>query len=105
MAPRCGGEGHNKVLDRLDGAYPGVKFTVEPTATRAPDGRIWFANGSTVQTFDPDHLFENPVSPPVHIESVIADDKKYDPSSALHLPARTRNLEIHYTALSFSVPQ
>ncbi len=36
---------------------------------------------------------------------MIADDKAYDPSSALHLPARTRNLEIDYTALSLSVPQ
>jgi signal transduction histidine kinase/ligand-binding sensor domain-containing protein len=94
-----------KVFDRFDGAYPNVKFTVEPVAAKAPDGRIWFANGFEVQTFDPDHLFQNPVVPPVHIAGVIADDKAYEPSSELHLPARTRNLEIDYTALSLSVPQ
>jgi signal transduction histidine kinase/streptogramin lyase len=94
-----------KILDRFDGAYPATKTRVEPLATRAPDGRIWYANGFEVQAFDPDHLFQNTVVPPVHIESVIADDKAYDPSSALHLPARTRNLEIDYTALSLSVPQ
>lgn len=94
-----------KVLDRFDGAYPENKAPVEPFATRAPDGRIWFANGNEIQTFDPDQLFQNPVVPPVHIESVIADDKAYGPSSELHLPARTRNLEIDYTALSLSVPQ
>jgi signal transduction histidine kinase len=43
--------------------------------------------------------------PPVHIETVTADDKLYEPSSALRLPARTRNLEIDYTALSLSAPQ
>jgi signal transduction histidine kinase/ligand-binding sensor domain-containing protein len=94
-----------KVFDRFDGAYPNVKFTVEPVATKAPDGRIWFANGFEVQTFDPDHLFQNPVVPPVHIAAVIADDKPYEPLSSLHLLARTRNLEIDYTALSLSVPQ
>jgi signal transduction histidine kinase/ligand-binding sensor domain-containing protein len=94
-----------KVLDRLDGAYPGGKMTVEPYATKAPDGRIWFTNGDEVETFDPDHLFENSVLPPVHIETVIADDKAYERSPVLRLPARTRNLEIDYTALSLSVPQ
>jgi len=94
-----------KVFDRLDGAYPGKKYSVQPTATKAPDGRIWFANGFEVQTIDPDHLFPNPVMPPVHVQAVIADDKAYDPFSGLRLPARTRNLEIDYTALSLSVPQ
>src|SRR5262249_8188440 len=92
-------------VDRLDGAYRATKLRVEPLATRAPDGRIWYANGFEVQTFDPDHLFQNPVVPSVHVQSVIADDKAYDPSSSLRLPARTRNLETNYTALSLSVPQ
>ena len=93
------------VLDRFDGAFPGQKLRAEPDAGRAPDGRLWFANGVDVETFDPDHLFRNSVVPPVHVQTVIADDKSYEPSSALRLPARTRNLEIDYTALSFSVPQ
>jgi signal transduction histidine kinase/ligand-binding sensor domain-containing protein len=94
-----------KVLDRLDGAFPGQKLRGEPYATRAPDGRIWFANGFEVETVDPDHLYQNSELPPVHIETVTADDKLYEPSSALRLPARTRNLEIDYTALSLSAPQ
>ena len=94
-----------KTLDRFDGAYPAMWFRVEPLATRAPDGRIWYANGFEVQTIDPDHLFQNPVMPWVHVRAVIADDKTYEPSSELHLPPRTRNLEIDYTALSLSVPQ
>jgi signal transduction histidine kinase/ligand-binding sensor domain-containing protein len=94
-----------KAFDRLDGAYPGQKDIGQPYATRAPDGRIWFANGFEVETFDPEHLFQNSVLPPVHVQTVIADNKTYDPSSAVALPARTRNLEVDYTALSFSVPQ
>jgi signal transduction histidine kinase/ligand-binding sensor domain-containing protein len=92
-------------FDRLDGAYPGRKEPGQPYATVAPDGRIWFANGFEVETVDPDHLFQNSALPPVHVETVIADDKTYKTSSAVRLPARTRNMEVDYTALSFSVPQ
>jgi len=94
-----------KAFDRLDGAYPGRKDIGQPYATRAPNGRIWFANGFEVETFDPEHLFQNSVLPPVHVQTVIADNKTYEPSPAVALPARTRNLEVDYTALSFSVPQ
>ena len=58
-----------------------------------------------METVDPDHLYQNSELPPVHIETVTADDKLYEPSSALRLPARTRNLEIDYTALSLSAPR
>lgn len=94
-----------RTFDRFDGAYPGRKGLAQPYATRAPDGRIWFANGFEVETVDPDHLFQNSVLPPVHIERVFADEKAYEASSAVRLPARTRNLEVDYTALSFSIPQ
>ena len=39
-----------KAFDRLDGAYPGRKDIGQPYATRAPNGRIWFANGFEVET-------------------------------------------------------
>jgi signal transduction histidine kinase/ligand-binding sensor domain-containing protein len=94
-----------KIFDRFDGAYPGRKSIGQPYATKTPDGRIWFANGVEVETVDPDHVFQNTILPPVHIETVIADNDAHEPSSATRLPARTRNLEIDYTALSFSVPQ
>ena len=43
--------------------------------------------------------------PPVHIEEVTADRKRYQPVEGLDLPPSTRDLEIDYTALSFVVPQ
>jgi signal transduction histidine kinase/ligand-binding sensor domain-containing protein len=92
------------LLDAYDGAQPYLPvFT--PAATRSSDGRLWLANESVIQMIDPDRLYHNAIPPPVHIEGVIADRKSYSSQSGLRLPARTRDLEIDYTALSFVLPQ
>ena len=72
---------------------------------KSPDGRLWFTNDTILQSIDPRHLNDNHRVPPVHIEQVVADRKTYAAGEALHLPARTRDIEIDYTALSFRVPQ
>ena len=94
-----------KVFDALDGAHPGHQSTVQPGSSKAPDGRLWFLNGLVVQMLDPANLYRNGIPPPVHIEEVVADHKKYQPQDKLRLPALTRELEIDYTGLSFMVPQ
>jgi signal transduction histidine kinase len=66
---------------------------------------LWFTNASVVQTIDPAHLTQNLIPPPVHAEQIIADRKRYSPQGDVRLPARTRDVEIDYTALSFAVPQ
>ena len=43
--------------------------------------------------------------PPVHIEQITADGKRYDTSHSAHLPARIRDLTIRYTALSLAAPE
>ena len=93
-----------KILDALDGAHPGSSTILQPAASKAPDGRLWFINGKQAQMIDPDRSYINNVPPPVHIEEIIADHKSYLPQEHLHLPALTRELQINYTALSFSVP-
>jgi len=93
------------ILDALDGAQAGTGGSYQPNSSKAPDGRLWFETGVSIQMLDPDRLYENPLPPPVHIEDVIADRKIYSSQSRLSLPALTRDLEINYTALSFVVPQ
>jgi signal transduction histidine kinase len=93
------------ILDAPDGAQAGTGHSSQPTSSKAPDGRLWFITGVSVQVLDPDRLYENALPPPVHIEDVIADRKTYSPQNRLRLPALTRDLEIDYTALSFVVPQ
>jgi signal transduction histidine kinase len=92
-----------QIFDVFDGVQPGL--AIFAGAARAPDGRLWFANGVVLQMIDPDHLSGNALPPPVHVEGVIADRKNYPPRKDLRLPPLTRDLEIDYTALSFVVPQ
>jgi PAS domain S-box-containing protein len=93
------------ILDALDGAQAGTGSTKQPAASKAPDGRLWFVTGVSVQVLDPDRLYENPLPPPVYVEGVVADHKRFDATSFVKVPALSRDLEIDYTAPSFSVPQ
>jgi signal transduction histidine kinase/ligand-binding sensor domain-containing protein len=92
------------MFDVLDG-FQGGPSSFRPAATKSPDGRLWFVNGSVVQTLNPNHFDVNHLPPPVHIEQVIADTKNYSPENIIHFPKLSRNIEIKYTALSFVVPQ
>jgi len=93
-----------KTLDVFDGAQPGLT-NFRPEVSRAPDGKLWFANENILQVVDPEHLDANPIAPPVVVEQIIADRKKYAVSEKLQLPARTRDIEIDYTGLSLVVPE
>jgi signal transduction histidine kinase/ligand-binding sensor domain-containing protein len=76
-----------------------------PTATRAADGRLWFATSSGVAFIDPRRWPRNVLPPPVRIEKVIADDREQDNSSRLALPPGTRSVEIRFAALSLTAPE
>jgi signal transduction histidine kinase/ligand-binding sensor domain-containing protein len=93
-----------KQFDSFDGAQPAIGAFF-PLAARSPDGRIWFANSTVLQTFDP--LAKLPLSPApaTHIERLVADDQPYPLHTKLRLPPLTRSLQIDYTAPSFSIPQ
>ncbi len=76
-----------------------------PVVTKSPDGKLWFAHLDGVSAIDPQHLPFNPFPPPVHIEQVTANGKRYDPASRLRLPPQIRDLVIDYTALSLAAPE
>ena len=92
-----------RVFDAFDGVQP--ERAPFRSAARSPDGRLWFVNLSLLQMIDPDHLVGNLLPPPVYIEEIRADRHGYLAKDGLALPALTRNLEIDYTALSFTAPQ
>jgi signal transduction histidine kinase len=90
----------------LEGAFPSYSETGgDPKAVKSGDGRLWFAGLQFVQMIDPGRDHVNPIPPPVHIEGLVADRTNYTLSDGPHLPPLTRDLEIDYTALSFTVPQ
>ncbi len=92
----------------LRGTSPG---SFGPVVAKATDGKLWFSTGDGIQIVDPRHVAVNKLPPPVHIEQIIADRKvqwqNWPGASAsnLHLPARTRDLQIDYTALSLVAPE
>ena len=88
----------------LDGARPATPWTF-PDVGITPDGRLWFGAGNVLQVIDPAHLSTNTIPPPVHVEEVIADRRVYAPQEGLQIPPLSRDLQIDYTALSFSIPQ
>jgi signal transduction histidine kinase/ligand-binding sensor domain-containing protein len=97
------------VFDNSDGVRSSIGVgSYSPHVARGPDGRLWFATLEGVGVLNPQRIPRNEVAPPVHIEQVIADRKLYDAwlaSGAIALPALTRDLQIDYTALSFTAPE
>lgn len=95
---------HAAVFDSADGVRIVSGISVTGPAKSA-DGKIWFLPGDGVSIIDPRHLPVNKLPPPVHIESIIADDKPYDLKPGMRLPANVRSLRIEFTALSLVAPE
>src|SRR5208283_823192 len=76
-----------------------------PQVAKSKDGKLWFLPLDGVSVIDPRHLPVNKLPPPVHVEEVKVDGNPWDGSHGWRLPALTRDLEIHYTALSFVAPE
>jgi signal transduction histidine kinase len=93
-----------KWLDASDGVQHAIT-PFQPAAARSPDGRLWFASESVLQTVDPERLDLNTLAPPVHIDAVVADRRDYAANDGVRFQPRTRDIEIKYTALSFAVPE
>lgn len=83
----------------------------QPAATRAPDGKLYFATIEGLAFVDPSDLRTNKVPPSVVIESVLVDGAPQNPNSLraapptyLRIPAGKRTLEVRYTVVSLSAP-
>jgi signal transduction histidine kinase/streptogramin lyase len=86
---------------------PGVATPIRPlpSAIEASDGRIWFAVTSGVVWLDPARSERRVAPPAITIQSVSADDKNYEPTFPLKLPAHTSNVQFSYSAVSLSEPE
>jgi signal transduction histidine kinase len=86
----------------------------QPVSSRTPDGRLWYVTSVGLVVVDPHAIQWNALPPPVVIESLQADGRPIKSTasptnpqirkSIAPCPAGTRQLEISYTALSFSSP-
>src|SRR5262249_34385779 len=93
-----------RLRDARDGVLSG-RSVFNPKATRAADGRLYFAiHQGGVQVFDPARESVNRVPPPVSVLRLLADGREYAEEGGRRLPALTRDVEIDYAALSFTDP-
>jgi signal transduction histidine kinase/ligand-binding sensor domain-containing protein len=93
---------NTRIFDAFDGADPGGSTSGPALDT---NGRLWFSNFHAVQSIDPAHVPKNTLIPPVYIEQVTADRRRYSLEAPIDLPPETRELEIKYTALSYVIPE
>jgi ligand-binding sensor domain-containing protein/signal transduction histidine kinase len=89
--------------DGVTGAAPQIRPL--PSAVLAGDGRIWMSGSSGIYWVDPARIYKNPLPPPVTVETIYADDRRYDPHETSRLPVLPANVRIEYTALSLSIPE
>lgn len=75
-----------------------------PAGWKTHDGCIWFATKHGAAMIDPDKLKTNTIPPPVFINKVIANQHEISLGSDIALPAGTKRVEFHYTALSYLNP-
>jgi signal transduction histidine kinase/ligand-binding sensor domain-containing protein len=77
--------------------------TSQPNVIRDRNGMLWFAGPRGPSMVDPRGLSPNTVTPPVVIESVLADARPVRPGE--DLPPGRSDFEFQYTALSFRAPR
>jgi signal transduction histidine kinase len=88
-----------------DGLHLDPQAPTAPAVARGGDGRLWFLTSGGVAIVSPERHTKNRVAPPVVIEGIAADQRRFGPEGETQLPPRTANLRIDYTALSFVAPE
>jgi signal transduction histidine kinase/ligand-binding sensor domain-containing protein len=93
----------SRVYDGFDGAQPNIgSFNA---AASTSDGRVWFSSGVVVQMVDPSRMPEPAMPAASSIESVIVDREEFAAVDELEFDPHPRELQIHYTSPTFSIPR
>jgi signal transduction histidine kinase/ligand-binding sensor domain-containing protein len=81
---------------------------LQPAGGKTADGRLWFPTAKGLVAVDPAGVKMNPQPPPVHIEEMRVDDKKFAEGNAggpLRIPPGRHRIEFEYNGLSFIAPE
>lgn len=76
-----------------------------PGPVQGPEGKLWFPTVRGLAVVQPSGIQFNKLIPPVYIERVVVNGEQVEPSGTISIPPGTDRLEIHYTALSYLVPE
>ncbi len=89
-----------------------------PAGFRASDGRLWFPTARGIAVVNPKSVRRNSAPPPVWIEEILVDgqparthalpdstDANAAPDKVIRVKPGHRQLDLHFTALSFTSPE
>jgi streptogramin lyase len=77
----------------------------QPAGIRTKDGRLWFPTTNGLAIINPSDIPKNSVPPEVTIEALKVDSLSIDMERQVSISPGYSYLEIHYTGLSFIVPE
>jgi PAS domain S-box-containing protein len=102
--------GKTSITSEVFGAESGMAHTTvtlvhQPTTLKRRDGTIWFATTRGAAVVDLKAMPRNATPPPVHLEDVAINRRTRAVGDGMRLESDERDVEIHYTALSFVMPQ
>jgi len=96
------------LLSRADGLANKVCTGAgQPTAARAPDGRLWFPNGNALATFNPAHVMRKVEVLTPAIEEAFTDGVRQtpNPDGGLRVMSGVRRLELWFTSPNTTSPE
>ena len=78
-----------------------------PAGWKTRNGWLWFPTLKGVAAIDPENIKQNTIPPKVHIETMVVDSQsiRNRSSAQIILEPGKKNLEFHYTALSYLAPE
>ena len=93
-------------FDQLDGLAGVTLPTNNEGAIRTPDGRLWFVTGRGLTLVDPTTIDERKgeIRSLARVEGALADEKRFNATPGMALPANVTRLRIDYTALQLTAP-
>lgn len=96
----------HRLIDQRDGmASAECSGGFQPSAFRAPDGKIWIPTIEGVAVVDPDKMDVRTQAPKAFVEEALVDKRPLDlGSGGILVPAGAGRLDIRFTAIEFAAP-
>jgi len=97
---------HSIVYGTPDGLRSAeCNYGTSPSASRAPDGRLWFATTAGLVSVDPLHSGTRTGRPAVVVESVFVDGQKTAVTNGLRTDKGSHDLQFDFAAPDFVAPE
>lgn len=87
----------------LVGLSPTVDY--QPNASKTRDGRLWFATAQGAVVVDPTQLPSDLPPPPVVVDEVWLDGRRWEGPDSSRFPSGRHRLEFRLAALSYTAPE